>query len=158
MTRRQYQIYIDRPPEAVWAFHTNLSNHRRISPPEQDEQVVEGLDAPLDLGARVVFRARHGGLFHTLEAEIAEWDPPFLFVSRQVRGPFESWTHRHKFDPFQQGTLMTDQIEYEAPYGLLALPVDRFWLGKHLDRLFAYRQKEAKRLLEQVGRIKGRDA
>ena len=147
--RRQYQVYIDRPPEVVWAFHTDLSNHPRTCPPRNREQVLKGLNEPLHEGSRLVFRARHAGFWRTLEAEIAEWNPPASFVSRQVRGPFRSWTHRHKFAPFQRGTLMTDQIEYRPPFGLLGLFADRLWLGSYLDRLFAYRQQTAKRLLEE---------
>ena len=149
--RRQYQIYIASPPETVFAFHADLNNHPRTCPPGQREQIVKGLEDPLKECARVVFRARHGGRFRTLEAEIAEWDPPRGFVSRQVRGPFRSWTHRHTFRPFQRGTLMTDQIEYRPPWGPLGALVNAVWLGGHLDRFFAYRQQAAKRLLEEKG-------
>lgn len=147
--RRQFQIHIDRPPETVFAFVTDLANHPRTSPPEQNEQVLQGWGAPLGRGTRIVFRARHGLIYHTLEAEIAEFDPPALLVDRQIKGPFAAWTHRHRFAPFQQGTLMTDQIEYVPPYGPLGLLVDRLWLGRHLDRFFQYRQQATKRYLEQ---------
>lgn len=156
LLRRQYTIFIDRPPEAVFSFHANLKNHPRTCPPDQREEVIAGLETPLENGARVTFRARHGGIWRTLEAEIADWNPPHGFTSRQVSGPFAVWIHRHKFTEFQTGTLMSDQIEYAIPAGPLGLLAERLWLGEHLDRFFAYRQKEAKRLLEQVGRIKGR--
>ena len=148
-TRRHYQIYIDRPPEAVFAFHADLSNHPRTSPPQMREQVLKGLEEPLGEGARVVFRARHAGRWQRLEAEIVQWDPPVSFVSRQVRGPFRAWTHRHAFRPFQSGTLLTDQIEYQLPYGILGRLADQLWVGPHLDRFFAYRQSAAKIFLEQ---------
>lgn len=157
LQRRQYVIFIDRPPEAVFAFHASLKNHARLCPPEQQEEIVGDADARLSQGARVTFRARHGGLRHTLVAEITEWDPPHGFTDRQVKGPFAVWVHRHKFAPFQTGTLMTDLIEYAVPAGPLGLLVERLWLGEHLDRFFNHRQAEAKRLLEQIGRIRGRD-
>lgn len=156
MPRRQYQVYIDCPPESVWAFHTDLSNHARTCPPEQREQIVKGLETPLSAGARVVLRARHGGFWRTLEAEIADWNPPAGFTSRQVRGPFKSWTHRHRFAPFQRGTLMTDQIEYRLRFGPLGSLVDRLWLGRHLDRFFRYRHQTAKHLLEQENEVYSR--
>jgi ligand-binding SRPBCC domain-containing protein len=156
LTRRQYQVFIDRPPEAVFAFHTSLKNHQRISPPDQPEEVLSPLDTVLDQGVRITTRTKRGGVWQTLEAEIVEWDPPNGFTDRQVSGPFASWTHRHKFVPFQAGTLMTDTIEYSAPAGPLGALADKLWLGKHLDEFFRFRQAEAKRILEQVGRIKGR--
>ena len=154
--RRQYQIFIDRPPEAVFAFQTNLRNHTRTSPPENGEEILSPLDTVLDHGVCVTFRAKHGGAWQTLVSQIVEWNPPFGFTDRQVSGPFAAWTHRHKFVAFQTGTLMTDQIEYAPPAGPLGALADKLWLGKHLDDFFNHRQKEAKRLLEQVGRIKGR--
>lgn len=157
LQRRQYTIFIDRPPEAVCAFHANLKNHSRLCPPDQQEEIIAGGDDPLCEGAKVTFRARHGGLRHTLESEITEWDPPHGFTDRQVKGPFAAWIHRHKFVPFQTGTLMTDTIEYAVPAGPLGLLVEKLWLGEHLDRFFNHRQAEAKRLLEQIGRIRGRD-
>lgn len=156
LIRRQWQIFIDRPVEAVWDFHVDLKNHPRTCPPNEKEEILEGTDTPLANGARVTFRARHGGAWRTLTAEISDWNPPHGFTGRQISGPFASWTHRHRFAPFQTGTLMTDQIEYAVPAGPLGLIADRLWLAAHLDRFFNYRQKEAKRLLEQVGRIKGR--
>lgn len=157
LARRQYQIFIDRSPQDVFDFHADLTNHARLSPPDQEEEVVAVSPVgPLQRGSRVTFRARHGGVRHTLESEIVEWSPPFGFTDRQVRGPFASWTHRHRFVAFQDGTLMTDLIEYEPPAGPLGALANRLWLGEHLERFFHHRQKEAKRLLEQVGRIKGR--
>lgn len=155
--RRQYQVFIDRAPEDVFAFHADLKNHARLSPPDQQEKVVAVSPiGPLALGSQVTFEAKHGSARRTLESVITEWSPPHGFTDRQVRGPFASWTHRHRFVAFQDGTLMTDQIEYEAPAGPLGMLADKLWLGEHLDRFFNHRQQEAKRLLEQMGRIKGR--
>lgn len=156
--RKQYQIFIDRPVEAVFAFHVNLKNHPRTCPPDQMEEIVSGGDTPLEEGSRVTFRAKHGALWRTLEAEICDWNPPSGFTSRQVKGPFGTWIHRHRFVPFQTGTLMTDSIEYTVPAGPLGALLNKVWLGTHLDEFFRFRQNEAKRLLEQVGRIKGREA
>jgi ligand-binding SRPBCC domain-containing protein len=154
--RRLYQLFIDRPPEAVFEFHANLKNHPRINPPESREEVVSPLDTELALGVHLSFRTRYSGLWHPLESEVVEWNPPFSFVDRQVTGPFASWSHRHRFVAFQTGTLMTDQIEYTPAGGPLGNLAEWLYLGKRLDEFFHHRQAEAKRLLEQVGRIKGR--
>lgn len=154
-SRRQYQIYIERPVEVVFAFHTDLGNHVRIAPEDAPEEVVSGADTVLQLGACVTFRARHGAIWRTLTAKITEWSPPDGFVDEQIEGPFASWVHRHRFVPFQNGTLMTDILEYEVGSGPLGALAERVWLGKHLDHFFRYRQNEAKRLLERIGRIKG---
>ncbi len=154
--RKQYQIFIDRSPDAVFEFHASLKNHARLSRPEDQEEVLSPLDTEFEVGVKVLFRAKHGGVWHKLESEIVEWNPPVGFTDRQVSGPFSSWLHRHRFTPFEKGTLMSDQIEYLPPAGALGALAEKLWLGKHLDDFFNHRQKEAKRILEQFTRIKGR--
>jgi ligand-binding SRPBCC domain-containing protein len=152
LVRRQYQLFIDRPPAVVFGFRADLANHGRTAPAGQKEEVVHGAEAPLGPGARIGFRTRQGPfglLVTTLETEVVEWDPPHGFVIRQVRGPFAAFHHAQSFPPFQQGTLLTDRIDYRVPLGPLGWLADRLWLGPLLDQTFAHRQKAAKQLLEQ---------
>src|SRR5258708_6584624 len=37
---------------------------------------------------------------------------------RQSNGPFSLWVHTQKFEDHGQGTLLTDLIEYDVPFGL----------------------------------------
>ena len=154
LQRRQYQIFIDRIPEAVFAFHTNLKNQARIDPPDQPEEIIGVPIHAIGEGSRVTFRLAVG----TLYAEFVEWTPPYGYALRQIEGPFTHWQHRRKFTLFQGGTLMTDQLEYGLPAGPLGLLIDKVYLGTQIDKLFNYRHAEAKRLIERIGRIKGRDA
>jgi|GEM_PF-1235926 Uncharacterized conserved protein len=159
LQRRQYQVFIDRIPEAVFAFHTRLANHPRICPPDQPEEVYIAPTPDLRDQVRVTYRiTRAGGASHLFTVEVFDWTPPYGYAVRQVEGPFASWTHRRRFAAFQGGTLLTDQIEYAPPGGPLGAIIDRLYLGTQLDRLFRHRQEEAKRLIERISRIKGRDA
>ena len=154
-TRRQYQIYIERPVEAVFVFHADLKNHARLSSPEMPEEIIAGLDTPRAVGACITYRTRQGATARQQTCKLIQWDPPHGFAEEQVNGPFASWVHRRRFTAFQSGTLMADLIEYEPGAGPLGAIAERLWLGKHLDTAFRHRQNEAKRIMEQVGRIKG---
>ena len=156
--RRQYQIFIDRPPQAVFDFFASRKNHARICPEGMDEQVLGDVETPLSQGAQMTVQTqRASSASRPMTTEINEWNPPHGFSEKQIVGPFASWTHRRKFTVFQTGTLLTETIEY-APLtgGPLGKIADKIWLGKRLDGFFNGRHKEAKRLLEQIGRIKGR--
>ena len=162
LQRKQYQLFIDRSPEAVWAFFTNLQNHARLCPDDMAEAVLSDTNTPLSDGSRIVLRATRSDLAlkteRTLIWEVAEWLPPHGYALRQVEGPFAAWIHRRKFTPFTGGTLLADQIEYvpaPGPFGALAA---RSFVGVNMDKYFQHRQVEAKRLVERIGRIKGRDA
>jgi ligand-binding SRPBCC domain-containing protein len=155
LIRRQYQIFVDRPPEAVFAFFTTPRNYGRITPEETAFLLAEEPTGALSMGSHLKWRVRIGGLWRTLETEIFEWNPGDGFAERQVRGPFATWQHRRKFTVFTTGTLAAETIEY-TPSGPLGAFADKLGYGGQLDDLFAHRHQEAKRLMETVTRIKGR--
>jgi len=147
-TRRQYQLYIERPLEAVFAFITEPSNHARLCPDDQKEEATGQVQG---VGALVLFR---GGPWGSLTATVSEYESPRLFTLQQVEGPFASWQHRYKLTAFQQGTLLAEQFEY-LPKGLAVAKERLPSTGKVWDQWVRYRQSEAKKILERIGRIKG---
>jgi len=162
LQRKQYQLFIDRAPEAVWAFLVNAQNHARLCPEGMSEEILSGANAELADGSRLVVRAKRTELAlpieRTLIWEVAEYHPPLGYALRQVEGPFKAWIHRRKLTPFTGGTLLADQIEYVLPSNPFAALAARPFTGANMDRYYQYQQTEAKRLLERIGRIKGRDA
>lgn len=162
LQRKQYQIFIDRNIEAVWAFLTNLENHARICPEDMPEELLSDSNAELADGSRLVLRVRRSAavaqIQHTVILEVAEWHPTHGYALRQVEGPFTAWINRRKLTPFQGGTLLADQIEYVPPGGPFGALAIRPFVGTNMDKYYQHRHNEAKRLLERIGRIKGRDA
>jgi len=152
--RRQYTLFIERPPEAVFVFFADVKNHLRIAPPEAPEEIIFGQETTLAYGINYRYRVKRNGILQTVEMEVTEWTPFHGFVEEQTAGSLALFIHRHRFAPFQNGTLMTDQIEFASASPLGAL-TDNLLLGTHFDRLFPLRQNEAKRILERIGRIKG---
>ena len=158
LLRRSYQIFIDRPPEAVFEFFASRKNHARICPEDFGEEVLGDPDIPLSQGAQMTVQTRRASSApRTMTTEVSDWSVGHGWTETQIVGPFSSWTHKRKFSAFQTGTLLADTIEY-APLagGVLGVLADKLGLGKRLDTFFNGRHKEAKRLLEQIGRIKGR--
>lgn len=146
--RRQYQLFIERPPEAVFAFITELSNHARVCPDDQKETATGIAE---QVGALVLFR---GGPWGDITATVSERDEPRVFAVQQVEGPFASWTHRYKCSTYPNGTLLNEQFEYTLKG--LAIAKERLPSTTKLwDDWVRHRQGETKRILERIGRIKG---
>lgn len=152
--RRQYQLFVDRPPQAVFDFFKNLKSYQRILPAEQE--ILNEAETALWDGGLLRLKWKQGAIWRQQELRITEWNEPHGFMERQESGPFGTWVHRHRFTEFQTGTLMSDMLEYTLPSGPVGLLLDKMYLTPHLDNLMNQRQKEAKRLLETVTRIKGR--
>lgn len=130
--------------ERLFAFHEDPRALERISPPFPPARVVERPER-IALGGRILIRIGFGPLSVEWLAEIVEWDPPHGFADRQVRGPFRSWFHRHRFLPAPEfGTsLLRDEVDLVAPLGRPGA------LGARaaMDSFFGFRHRRTRELL-----------
>lgn len=93
------------------------------------------------LGDTVTWRARHFGIPFTMTSRITEFAAPGRFVDEQVAGPFARWWHEHVFEKRDEGTLMTDTMEFSSPLGTLGRLVDTVVLTRYMTRLLARRNR-----------------
>jgi ligand-binding SRPBCC domain-containing protein len=136
------------PPAAVFAFHESPGALERLTPPWERVEVIEG-GTSIRPGSRVVLRTWLGPVPLRWVAEHTEYEPPRLFADRQVSGPFASWYHRHRFlDDGRGGTLLRDEVDYDAPLGWLGRRLGGGLLRHKLRRLFDYRHDVTRRIVE----------
>lgn len=134
------------PREEVFPFFASAENLERITPPELRFRIVTPLPLEMGRGTLIDYRLRLAGVPFAWRTEISEWDPPRSFTDRQIRGPYETWIHRHRFEEREGGTLMTDEVRWRLPLrplGEVAAPVVRAQLG----RIFRYRVGAIRRVL-----------
>lgn len=142
------QTRINAPPAIVFAFHETPDALRQLIPPWENMRVAESAGT-LRPGSRVVLRGRLGPFPIRWVAIHTEYDPPHLFADRQESGPFASWYHRHHMlDDGHGGTILRDEVEWEAPLGLLGQWFGGWQIRRKLDRMFTYRHDVTRRLVE----------
>ncbi|WP_308289190.1 SRPBCC family protein [Microbacterium trichothecenolyticum] len=73
----------------------------------------------------------------TMTSKITELDKPTRFVDQQVRGPFKSFVHEHRFESLGNGCRMTDTITVGSP--IFRRLVERVILVPYLRRLITKR-------------------
>ncbi|WP_350347934.1 SRPBCC family protein [Agromyces sp. G08B096] len=84
------------------------------------ERAVRGVTSGLiEAGQEVTWRARHLGVTFTMTSRITRMSRPESFVDEQLRGPFASFRHEHRFEPDGDGTLMLDRVDFGPPLGVL---------------------------------------
>jgi ligand-binding SRPBCC domain-containing protein len=104
------------------------------------ERAIGGVTSGLiGEGQEVTWRARHFGVPLTMTSRIISLEYPVSFVDEQLRGPFKALRHVHEFEATSSGSVMTDRVEFTAPFGVLGRLVERLVLRPYLQRLIENR-------------------
>jgi uncharacterized protein (UPF0548 family) len=120
-------------------FDVSLSIDEHVTSMAQSgERTIGGVtEGSIGLGETVTWRARHFGIWFTMTSQITGLEKPDSFVDEQVRGPFRSFRHEHRFVRDGDATVMTDTLTIESPaLGRLA---ERLILVPYLRRLIRQR-------------------
>jgi uncharacterized protein (TIGR01777 family) len=134
--------------DKVFAWHEREGAVLRLTPPWIRLKPVSRTGRGLDRGVKIVFEMNFFGIPLRWESEHIEYIKNKLFRDRQVRGPFASWEHTHRFVKLTPSTCMVeDYIAYRLPLGFLSSPFYRL-AQSELERIFTYRHNILKLDLE----------
>jgi len=164
------------PVELVFAFFANPANLPHLMPPVletriEDARIQPPPPRPLHPDPSRRFRSVAAGegseilvSFYPVRwfprraswmARITEFEWNSHFCDEQVRGPFARFRHRHgirtELRDRAEGTLVTDEIEYELPAGILGGLGGGLVRGK-MAAAFAFRQKRLPEILAVAAR------
>lgn len=121
---------VDAPLEHVWAFHSRIEGLEALTPKSADLRVVS-IDWPEEAeppilceGTKIRLRTRPGIDWVSAITARHRDDEIAMFRDELVEGPVDRMRHSHWFIALEEGTLVFDRIEYDAPFlSLAAKPV-----------------------------------
>lgn len=145
------EMHAPAPVNEVFKFFENPRNLGRITPPELGFHVTTPGEIEMRQGARIDYTIRWLALPIKWRTLITEYTPPFSFVDEQVKGPYTLWRHRHEFREVEGGTVISDCVRYELPFGPLGRIAHAIIVGKQLRRTFSYRQRAIAKILALPG-------
>ena len=149
------------PVETVFAFFADPENLPALMPPAQRARIdkLQLVPAPrptpgllsskaAGIGSRIALSWRPVPLLPMRIrwlGEIIEFRAGDSFCDRQVRGPFTYWLHKHRVRPVGDReapgvTLLTDEIDYELPFGILGT-LSHHFVHRQIEKSFAYRRE-----------------
>jgi len=164
------------PVELVFAFFANPANLPHLMPRKFETQIEDARIEPppprpvaADEARR--FKSVAAGVgsemlisFYPIPwvprrvswlARVTEFEWNSHFCDAQVRGPFTAFNHRHgiraEFRDGREGTLVSDRVEYQLPYGLMGR-VAGAMVRRQLASSFAFRQKRLPEILAATER------
>lgn len=144
----EYSSVIKAPASRLFEFFLDPGNLTRIMPPRVKVSEVDAI-VPLRLGSVFSLRGRNGWLRFQWYGHIVEFDPPHVMVDEQLKGPFRSFRHTHRFRAIDDHyTLTIDRVEYEPPLGILGKLANACLIRANLRRMFEYRHQQLKEVFE----------
>jgi len=139
--------HVDRPLTEVFAFFATPTNLGRLTPGGLGF-ALRSSDRAMRPGLIIEYRIRPlFGVPLSWTSVIGDYVPDSRFEDVQLRGPYRSWRHLHRFSADGTGTLIEDLVTYELPLGPLGNLVNRFLVRPRLEQIFGYRAAAVERLL-----------
>jgi ligand-binding SRPBCC domain-containing protein len=142
-SRFESELWLPRPPAEVFPFFADAGNLERLTPPFLRFRILTPRPVEMRPGALIDYRLRVHGVPLGWRTRIEAWEPPHRFVDVQLRGPYRLWHHTHSFEARDGGTLCRDVVRYAAPGGWI---VDRLFVRRDVERIFAYRAEVLREL------------
>ncbi|MEZ4359799.1 MAG: TIGR01777 family oxidoreductase [Kofleriaceae bacterium] len=141
---------IPRPLAEVFPFFAAPENLGALTPPDL-RFTLDGPRPTLAADATIDYRLRALGAPLRWRTLLEAWEAPddarparARFVDAQLRGPYASWWHEHRFaeDAEDAGhTVMEDRVRYRPPLGWLGRLAHWLVLRAELRRIFAHRRR-----------------
>ena len=128
--------------DIAWQFFSSAKNLAIITPPELDFKIL----TPMDEMKQIHKGMKIDYIVHPLFSIPVRWttqishvNEPYEFVDTQLTGPYHTWIHTHRFTEKKDGLLMTDEVKYSLPYGILGRMVHSLLVRKQIEKIFDYR-------------------
>lgn len=137
--RLSSQTLVRAPIEEVFEFFSRAENLERITPSALGFRILTPLPIAMRPGALIDYRLKLNGVPFRWRTEITHWEPPHRFVDVQLRGPYRKWIHEHRFESVPEGTMMTDNLEYELPFGPVGALAHRLFVRRKVAEIFRHR-------------------
>ena len=148
MTRIHLTEFIAAPIERVFDLSRSINLHQ-ISTAETNEKAVAGVMTGLiNKDETVTWEAKHLLKTRRFTSKITEMQRPNSFTDEMIKGDFKSFRHEHHFKTVENGSLMIDIVEFEAPYGSIGKLATVLFLRSYLEKFLTKRNAVIKEYAE----------
>ena len=140
---QQLPINIDE----AWRFFSDPRNLVKITPPAMRFIITNKPAEDVYSGMIITYKLRPLlNIPMNWVTEIVSVDKPNSFIDIQRFGPYKFWHHRHTFKSISGGVLMTDEVYYSLPFGIIGSLFHPLIVKKRIQNIFSYRKTALKKI------------
>ncbi len=133
--------FLPYPVDRVFNFFKKPENLNQVTPPHLGFKILTPSPIPMAKGTVIDYTIRLYGVPMKWQTVITDYSPPHFFTDTQVKGPYKTWIHTHRFFPQDGGTLMVDEVRYEVPLGFFGDIIRGMFVKHEVEKIFDYRRK-----------------
>ena len=129
--------------EEAWNFFSDPRNLSRITTEKMNFRITSEIgNGSMYPGMIITYKVSPIlGISMTWVTEISEVREKEYFIDNQLLGPYKFWHHQHLFREIPGGVEMTDILHYAVPFGFIGRILEKVFIKKKVDGIFAYREK-----------------
>lgn len=127
--------------DEAWGFFSSPNNLSKITPREMGFKIlyISG-GAKTYPGQLIQYKVKIApGISVNWVTEITHVREPHYFVDEQRFGPYALWHHQHHFQEVEGGVVMTDEVNYGIPLGLIGRLANWLFVERQVSAIFDYR-------------------
>lgn len=128
---------------------------QRLSPPFEHVSLIAHSGTITD-GSTAKIQITQGPIAHDCVFEHFGYEEGKKFCDKQVKGPFQSWTHTHScLQVDDNNSILEDRIEYELPLSLISNLAAGAFVDRKLESVFNYRHQVTRADVERFHKERG---
>ncbi len=139
---------INAPINRVFDLARSIDAHTVTTSKTKEKAVAGTTTGLIGLNEEVTFEATHFCVSQQLRARVTEYDRPNIFADQMISGAFKSMKHIHRFEEKENGVVMTDELNFKAPLGMLGIIAEKLFLIRYMRNFVIERGNQLKEMAE----------
>lgn len=135
--------WLPAPLGEVFGFFSRPENLKRLTPSRLEFNILTPSPIEMREGLKLDYKLKVHGIPLFWSSLISVYDPPHCFTDEQLKGPYKTWIHTHRFVEVGVGTRVEDLIRFRAPGGRL---IEKLIVQRDLAAIFNHRHQVLKKL------------
>ena len=148
MTIIVLKTMVDAPIAEVFDLARDIDAHLKSMDKSAEKAIAGVTSGKINLGETVTWKGKHFGLWLKHTSRITAMKSPDYFIDEMEKGHFKSFRHKHLFSTDNGHTMMTDELTYETPGGVIGKLFDKLILKNYLTKLLQRRNAALKAAAE----------